>query len=283
MRDILEISVAAFRPILRSHCCPPRRPSGSVRLGPPSLFPQTKSRISRSAVAATAALAGHDAGGDQGTVMRPAVVATAALAGGDAGGDQGTVLRPTVTATASDSAVALRSEQGMVQRPSAMDLNATRNSDRYLLVGNGGEASLLGRGSYGKVCPAWDRQTERLVAIKIQRRDSETAGRELMFFQCAPKHDNLLRVLDMFVSGSRLSLVFEYCGMAAIRFATSLVLIHSCYSSINQSISQSISRPVLALTGLVGLFGCIVSRRFTAVLVNAAAILVLHSQLGRCV
>ena len=94
----------------------------------------------------------------------------------------------------------------------AMDLEEPGKRERYLLVG-GAEGASLGRGSYGRVCPAWDEQEERLVAIKMQRRDSETAKREMMFFQCVPKHPNVFSLQDAFVSnsGSDLCLVFEYC------------------------------------------------------------------------
>ena len=94
-----------------------------------------------------------------------------------------------------------------------MDLGSSAKGERYLLVGGKEAAASLGRGSYGQVCPAWDTGDERLVAIKVQRRDSETAKREMMFFQCVPKHPNVLDLLDAFVSksGSDLSLVFEYC------------------------------------------------------------------------
>ena len=71
----------------------------------------------------------------------------------------------------------------------------------------------VGRGSYGRVCPAWDEEEERLVAIKMQQRSSATARRDMMLFQCVPKHPHVLRLLDVFVSksGSELCLVFEYC------------------------------------------------------------------------
>ena len=48
---------------------------------------------------------------------------------------------------------------------------------RYLLVGEA-EGASLGRGSYGRVCPAWDQQEERLVVLKkIQGGDTEEAKR----------------------------------------------------------------------------------------------------------
>ena len=57
-----------------------------------------------------------------------------------------------------------------------MDLEEPGKRERYLLVG-GAEGASLGRGSYGRVCPAWDEQEERLVAIKysggLQRQPRE--------------------------------------------------------------------------------------------------------------
>ena len=83
---------------------------------------------------------------------------------------------------------------------------------RKVFAGGRAEGASLGRGSYGRVCPAWDQQEERLVAIKMQQRDSETAKREMTFFQSVQKHQNVLRLLDVIVSnsGSDLCLVFEY-------------------------------------------------------------------------
>ena len=90
-----------------------------------------------------------------------------------------------------------------------MVLDRKSKCDRYLSLGK--NAASLGRGAYGQVRPAWDQDAERLVAIKEQRRESDTAKREMMFFQVVPQHPNLLRLLDMFASGPLLSLVFEYC------------------------------------------------------------------------
>ena len=92
-----------------------------------------------------------------------------------------------------------------------MELEGTSKSHRYLPVGRGGKQSMLGRGSDGQVSPAWDTEKERLVGIKVQQRESQSAIREMMFFQWLPHHPNVLRMLDMFVSGPELTLVFEYC------------------------------------------------------------------------
>ena len=54
-------------------------------------------------------------------------------------------------------------------------------TDRFARLGTRTQAA-LGQGSYGKVVPAFDRCANRLVALKIQPRDSDTAFRELAFF-----------------------------------------------------------------------------------------------------
>ena len=79
-------------------------------------------------------------------------------------------------------------------------------SGRYARLGS----DKLGRGSYGYVYPAWDETTARLVAVKVQKRDSDTAVREMMFFQTIPYHKHLLRMLDLYIVGPELFLVFEY-------------------------------------------------------------------------
>ena len=90
-----------------------------------------------------------------------------------------------------------------------MDCAETPGKERYRLLGK--SSASLGRGSYGNVRAAWDRQTQKLVAIKIQDRKSDEGARELMLFQCLPEHPNLLRLHDMFVSGGEMSMVFDYC------------------------------------------------------------------------
>ena len=83
-------------------------------------------------------------------------------------------------------------------------------NERYSYIGKTGSPVVLGKGSYGIVRPAWDRQQNCLVAIKAQMVDSETARREMMFFQCMPRHPNVLQFLDVYVERSRVLLVFEY-------------------------------------------------------------------------
>lgn len=83
-------------------------------------------------------------------------------------------------------------------------------ADRYCKLGSSTEVR-IGRGSYANVVPCWDTQAGRLVAVKIQKRKSDTAVREMMFFQTLPGHPHVLPVLDVIVHGDELKLVFEYC------------------------------------------------------------------------
>ena len=80
---------------------------------------------------------------------------------------------------------------------------------RYTYLGKDDETSLMGRGSYGSVRPAWDHRQEELVAVKAQAQNSDTAMREMMFFQVITAHPNLLRMLDMCVAENKLHLVFQ--------------------------------------------------------------------------
>ena len=90
-----------------------------------------------------------------------------------------------------------------------MDCSKTPGKERYSLLGK--NSASLGKGSYGYVRAAWDTQTQKLVAIKIQDRKSDEGLRELMLFQCLPEHPNLLRLHKVFVSGDEMSMVFDYC------------------------------------------------------------------------
>jgi serine/threonine protein kinase len=83
---------------------------------------------------------------------------------------------------------------------------------RYTLLGD-----RLAKGSYGEVWVAWDEQTSKVVAIKRQRSDSSTAGRELNAYHSLPNHPNVLALLHTFVAlgaankeGRTLNLVFPY-------------------------------------------------------------------------
>ena len=79
-------------------------------------------------------------------------------------------------------------------------------SERYRRLGT----STLGRGSYGYVYAAWDSKESRIVAIKVQKSESDEAVREMMFFQSIPSHQHLLKMSETFVQQARLCLVFEY-------------------------------------------------------------------------
>ena len=82
--------------------------------------------------------------------------------------------------------------------------------ERYSQLGHNSWVQ-IGHGSYATVLPSWDTQEQRLVAVKIQRRTSDTAVREMMFFQTLPRHPHVSRILHAFVIEEDLKLVFEYC------------------------------------------------------------------------
>jgi len=82
--------------------------------------------------------------------------------------------------------------------------------DRYHL-----QKVSLGRGSFGSVWRAVDRQSNRYVAVKqldLKARpgSAEDVEREVAMMR-ACRHENLLRVLDSFQEPNRVSLVVEYC------------------------------------------------------------------------
>ena len=52
---------------------------------------------------------------------------------------------------------------------------------RYKQLGKDSKVE-LGHGSYATVVPAWDTKEDRLVAVKIQKRDCDTVVREMFFF-----------------------------------------------------------------------------------------------------
>ena len=79
-------------------------------------------------------------------------------------------------------------------------------SQRYARLG----IDKLGVGTYGYVYPAWDSEERRLVAVKVQKKKSEEAAREMMFFQSIPSHAHLITMLDAYVEEPNLLLVFEY-------------------------------------------------------------------------
>ena len=61
--------------------------------------------------------------------------------------------------------------------PRAAMAAASGAHSRYSRLGR----DKLGEGAYGLVYPAWDSQGQRLVAIKVQRRDSAEAGDRPLF------------------------------------------------------------------------------------------------------
>jgi len=74
---------------------------------------------------------------------------------------------------------------------------------------------LLGEGTYGKVYKARQRRSERAVAMKKMKLDSEeegvpsTAIREIALLK-ELSHENVVRLLDVFCSTTKLVLVFEF-------------------------------------------------------------------------
>lgn len=77
------------------------------------------------------------------------------------------------------------------------------------------EVAMLGEGTYGKVYKARSTRTGEFVAMKRMKLDSEeegvpsTAIREVALLKEA-KHDNVVKLLDLFCSTSKLVLVFEF-------------------------------------------------------------------------
>ena len=72
--------------------------------------------------------------------------------------------------------------------PRAAMAAASAAPSRYSRLGR----DKLGEGAYGIVCPAWDSQEQRVVAIKQQRRDGAEAPREMLIYDGLPRHLNLL-------------------------------------------------------------------------------------------
>lgn len=77
------------------------------------------------------------------------------------------------------------------------------------------EPTPLGEGTYGKVYKARQHSTGRDVALKKMKLDSEeegvpsTAIREIALLKELP-HENVVKLLDVFCSTTKLTLVFEY-------------------------------------------------------------------------
>ena len=81
-------------------------------------------------------------------------------------------------------------------------------------IGGEGKQGLLGAGSYGQVVLAWDQEKEELVAMKRQPTESDDAVRELHVYESVSDHPNVLTLLDRFVEGKSLTLVFPYMHMS---------------------------------------------------------------------
>lgn len=83
---------------------------------------------------------------------------------------------------------------------------------RYEMI----EMALLGEGTYGKVYKAQCLRTGKPVAHKKMKLDSEeegvpsTAIREISLLKALPHHENIVDLLDVFCSTSKLILVFEF-------------------------------------------------------------------------
>ena len=68
----------------------------------------------------------------------------------------------------------------------------------------------IGRGSFGVVFPSWDCQEQRLVAVKKQPKTSDEGVREMHFGRYIRSHPNVVRLLDQYLDGDSLCLVFPY-------------------------------------------------------------------------
>ena len=82
-----------------------------------------------------------------------------------------------------------------------------KGGGRYTLIGKGCE---VGGGTYGVVLAAWDKKVEELVVLKKQKARSKEAGNELHALRILPPHANVLELMDVFVQGETLCLVFKY-------------------------------------------------------------------------
>eukprot|EP01147_Barroeca_monosierra_P001832 gene1832-4931_t len=81
----------------------------------------------------------------------------------------------------------------------------------------------VGEGTYGQVFKAFDRRTSNVVAIKMISLNSEQEGvpsnavREISLLKKL-NHPNIVKLLNVIFSQSRLSLVFEYCDQDLKQF-----------------------------------------------------------------
>mmetsp|Transcript_46543 Transcript_46543/g.134740 ORF Transcript_46543/g.134740 Transcript_46543/m.134740 type:complete len:319 (-) Transcript_46543:67-1023(-) len=89
------------------------------------------------------------------------------------------------------------------------------------------EKTPLGEGTYGKVYKARQNRTGKIVAMKKMKLDSEeegvpsTAIREIALLKELP-HENVVKLLDVFCSTNKLTLVFEFAENDLKKYMKSL-------------------------------------------------------------
>ncbi|GAA34774.2 hypothetical protein CRM22_002665 [Opisthorchis felineus] len=91
----------------------------------------------------------------------------------------------------------------------------------------------IGEGTYGKVYKARNRDTHEIVALKRVRLENDDEGipssafREICLLK-ELKHKNIVRLFDVLLSESRLTIVFEYCDQDLKKY------FDSCNGEIDQ-------------------------------------------------
>ncbi|CAH8480573.1 unnamed protein product [Schistosoma rodhaini] len=92
----------------------------------------------------------------------------------------------------------------------------------------------IGEGTYGKVYKARNRETHEIVALKRVRLENDDEGipssafREICLLK-ELKHKNIVRLFDVLLSESRLTIVFEYCDQDLKKY------FDSCNGDIDQN------------------------------------------------
>ncbi|CAH8448432.1 unnamed protein product [Heterobilharzia americana] len=92
----------------------------------------------------------------------------------------------------------------------------------------------IGEGTYGKVYKARNRETHEIVALKRVRLENDDEGipssafREICLLK-ELKHKNIVRLFDVLLSDSRLTIVFEYCDQDLKKY------FDSCNGEIDQN------------------------------------------------
>ncbi|CAH8449108.1 unnamed protein product [Schistosoma turkestanicum] len=92
----------------------------------------------------------------------------------------------------------------------------------------------IGEGTYGKVYKARNRETHEIVALKRVRLENDDEGipssafREICLLK-ELKHKNIVRLFDVLLSESRLTIVFEYCDQDLKKY------FDSCNGEIDQN------------------------------------------------